>query len=136
MGRSTFVISLDTNILVRIIVEDDPVQQRQAAVLLESSAFVSATVVLETAWVLRSIYGLPRPAVANALMGVIDAPNIVVVDETAIRWALERHADAVSDLADLLHIATSAGTERFMTFDQKLVGQAGTETPVPIEAII
>lgn len=129
------MISLDTNILVRIIVEDDPAQQRRAASLLEFPAFVSATVLLETAWVLRSNYGLSRPSIANALLGFIDAPTIVVVDETAIRWALERHARVESDLADLLHIATSAGTEHFATFDQKLKRQAGPDTPIPIEVV-
>jgi predicted nucleic-acid-binding protein len=129
------MISLDTNILVRIIVEDDPVQQRQAASLLESPAFVSATVLLETAWVLRSNYGLSHQSIATALMGFIDAPNIVVVEETAIRWALQRHADVESDLADLLHIATSSGTEHFTTFDRKLAGQAGPDAPVPVEVV-
>jgi predicted nucleic-acid-binding protein len=129
------VIALDTNILVRVIVEDDPVQQRQAAALLESPVFVPATVLLETAWVLRSNYGLSRRAIADALTGFIDAPNVVVMDETAIRWALRRHADAESNLADLLHIATSAGTENFSTFDRKLVGQAGADAPVPVVII-
>ena len=129
------MISLDTNILVRLIVEDDPLQQRKAAILLESPAFVSATVLLETAWVLRSNYGLSRNAIARALIGLIDAPNVVVVDETAIRWALERHAVAQSSLADLLHIATSTGTAHFATFDQKLVRQAGPDAPVPIEVV-
>lgn len=129
------MISLDTNILVRIIVEDDPVQQRKAAALLESPAFVSATVLLETAWVLRSSYGLSRKTIADALIGFINVPNVIVVDELATRWALERHAVAASNLADLLHIATSAGAEHFVTFDRKLPRQAGADAPVQVRIV-
>ncbi|MEO1003764.1 MAG: PIN domain-containing protein [Cyanobacteria bacterium J06638_7] len=58
-------ITADTNVLVRLLVNDDPVQAEQAAVLIDASAacFVPITVALELEWVLRGAYRLPREAV-------------------------------------------------------------------------
>ena len=48
-------VALDTNVLVRLLVNDDPAQAEQAAALIDASAacFVPITVALELEWVLR-----------------------------------------------------------------------------------
>lgn len=67
----TLPVALDTNVLVRLLVNDDPAQAEQAAELIDSSpaCFVPITVALELEWVLRGAYKLPREAVITAFEG-------------------------------------------------------------------
>ena len=76
-GREV-VIAIDTNVLVRILVEDDVAQTRSARSLVERAAtdgaalFVSTVVICETTWVLRSGYRSSRTEIAAALRWVAD----------------------------------------------------------------
>jgi predicted nucleic-acid-binding protein len=135
MGRTRFLRSLDTNILLRIIMHDEPRQFEEAVSALASPVFIPATVLLETAWVLSHSYGIDRQSLAKALLGILDAPTVTVDEEPAMRWALARYSTVKSDIADLFHIAQSKRTEKFATFDRKLSGQAGSASPVPIETL-
>jgi hypothetical protein len=66
-------VALDTNVLVRLLVNDDPAQAEQAATLIDASAacFVPITVALELEWVLRGGYKLPREAVISVFEGLL-----------------------------------------------------------------
>ncbi len=135
MGQARALISLDTNVLLRIIVRDDPRQRETASALLLSTVFIPDTVLLETAWVLANTYRIDRQHLADALLGILDAPTVTVNDENAIRWALTRYASVKSDIADLFHLAQAQRTDRFVTFDRKLAAQAGSDTPTPVETL-
>lgn len=72
------MIAVDTNILVRLLTNDDPVQARKAMVILGSEEiFVPVTVLLEAEWVLRYSYGLGRSVILTALRELIHLPQVI-----------------------------------------------------------
>ncbi len=119
-GGRDAVLAVDTNVLVRFVVNDDPRQARAARTLLETeSAYLSSTVLLEVEWVLRSSYGYPKPAVLDALRAICALPG-VVLDEPGRVSAAIGWADAGMEFADALHLAAAESCEAFVTFDRKL----------------
>jgi len=133
MGGAWRVRALDTNVVLRLILNDDPDQSKVAAAVVEQPASVGTGVLMETAWVLGSTYRQPRAAIAAALSGLLNVPTIVVADEPGVRWAIERYRDRGADFADMLHIVAARGASSFASFDKRLAGQAGPDTPVVIE---
>ena len=114
------MIAVDTNILVRLLANDDPVQSARAAQLFASEdVFVAKSVMLETEWVLRFTYALSRATIAAALGKLLSADSVTIEGSTAVRSAVDCYA-AGMDFADALHLFSSAGAERFLTFDKKL----------------
>ena len=116
--------SVDTNVLVRALVRDDPAQSPRAeALLLEAALYVPVTVVLELEWVLRSRYGFTAARVAQALQLLVALPNVTVGEREAVLAAAPRSARGW-DFADALHHALSAGCTDFVTLDTTLTRQA------------
>jgi predicted nucleic-acid-binding protein len=116
--ESAFVVkSVDTNILVRLIVRDNPAQAETAALVMAQQVFIPITVLLETAWVLSSFYGFDRSRLNAALLAVLDNENVNVDDAMALRTALDLHRKG-ADIADVLHLVAARGTETFVTFDK------------------
>ena len=122
--------AVDTNIVVRVIMQDDETQTEIARRVVGKGVFVSATVLLETGWVLASFYGQRRPAIANALSMLLDHPTMHVADEPATRRAIDLFRGG-ADLADVIHLAAAGGSTSFVTFDRKLARLK--DTPLPIE---
>ena len=119
------MIALDTNVVVRFLVNDAAAQARRARALIEAHpVFVAVTVLLETEWVLRGGYGLPRAEVVRLLRALLGLPDLDAEDPQRIARALAWHEGGI-DFADALHLAGSTGAERFATFDEKLVKAAG-----------
>ncbi len=118
--------AVDTNILVRIVVNDDPVQSARAAAFLrqQDRIFVAKTVLLEIEWVLRNGYGLRRDEVLPILRGILAMGNAEVEDEAAVAQAMRWYENGM-DFADSLHVATAGPGCSFATFDVALrkVGQ-------------
>lgn len=115
------MIAVDTNVVVRMLTNDDPAQATAAAALLENEiVFLPVSVVLETEWVLRSVYGLDRKAVARSLRSFLGVPTVTAEAAGRIGQALSWYEDGL-DFADALHLAsaTEAGAERLATFDGK-----------------
>ncbi len=118
------MIALDTNVVVRFLVNDEASQARRARALIKANAvFVPMTVLLETEWVLRGGYGLPRAEVVRLLRAFLGLPDLATEDPQRIARALDWHEGGI-DFADALHLAGSASAERFATFDEKLVKAA------------
>jgi predicted nucleic-acid-binding protein len=118
------VIAVDTNIVVRYLVEDHVPQTDLADVVLRSGAvLVPKTVLLEAAWVLRTGYGFDRGAVARGLRDLLGLPGVTVEDPGAVARALDLH-DQGFDFADALHLASSRRADAFATFDRALRRQA------------
>lgn len=111
--------ALDTNILVRVLTDDDPAQVRAARELLvsDNQFVVPRTVLLETGWVLEAIYELDRDVVANGLRHFLGLPNVRVDRPHQISWALEWYADGL-DFADAVHLTVSQEADRLATFDE------------------
>ena len=112
----TFPAALNTNVLVRLLVNDDPVQAEQAAALIDSSAacFVPITMVLELEWVLRGAYKLPREAVLAAFEGLLAIRHLHLEQDDCVRQDLEAHREGM-DFADALHLFHSEGCQAMAT---------------------
>jgi predicted nucleic-acid-binding protein len=118
------VIAADTNVIVRLLTADEPAQTERARRLFETETiFLPKTVLLETEWVLRRLYRLERLPVLRSLDGLISLPNVRCEDEPAVRQALNWTRDGM-DFADALHLAASRSSERFVTFDLRLIKTA------------
>lgn len=126
------MIGLDTNVLVRYIVQDDPSQSRKASILLESltqesPGFVALVSVLEIYWVLTVSYSLSRDQVAAALEGLLQTREIVVDRAERVAHALRTLKAGGGDFADCLIALEgfAAGCDRIMTFDRAAAKSAG-----------
>jgi predicted nucleic-acid-binding protein len=120
------VMVADTNILVRYLVKDDPVQTPVAENWLASHrCYVLKTVVLELVWVLTSkrSYALPKAVVIERLKHLFGLPNVQVEEIVRVVTALKWY-EAGMDFADALHLACSQPWGEFVTFDQDLEKQA------------
>lgn len=109
--------SVDTNILVRLIADVESEQAETARTVILAGANVPLTVLLELAWTLRSRYDFERMRLNNALVALLDIPEIHVENEPAIRAALQLHRGG-ADIADVLHLVAARGSEAFVTFDK------------------
>ncbi|MFT3691427.1 type II toxin-antitoxin system VapC family toxin [Paenirhodobacter sp.] len=125
------MIAIDTNLVVRYLTGDHPLQSPRARQIVDSQAvFVAVTVVLETEWVLRSAYGYASLDVSKALRAFGGLPTVTVEDAALVAAALDL-AEKGMDFADALHLVRSAHCEGFVTFDRRFVRAtkaAGLET--------
>jgi predicted nucleic-acid-binding protein len=126
------MIGIDTNVLVRYIVQDDPRQAAQAARLMESltaeaPGFVSLVCVVELVWVLGSAYEFKRMQIAQALEGLLRVKEIVVDRAELVIGGTRRYKSTSADFADCLIqlMGQHAGCERTMTFDKGAAQSAG-----------
>lgn len=134
------MIALDTNMLVRLYVDDgdrQSVRQREQVVELirdGDELFVPKAVLLELEWVLRGYYQFARSEIARAFSHLLGLQNVVVEDEAAVLEAV-RHYQGGLDFADALHVASSSRSERMLTFDRRFANRArriGAKPPVSI----
>jgi len=118
------VRSIDTNVLVRALVNDNAAQSARAVALLtEHDIFIPVTVMLELEWVLRSRYAFAPKVVAQVVEKIAALSNVVVGERNAVLAATARAAQGW-DFADALHHALSHGCEDFCTLDADLVKRA------------
>ena len=118
------MIAIDTNVLVRLLVGDDAAQARRARRLVDKAdVLVTASVLLETEWVLRSGYGFGATAIAATFRGFLGLPNVTPDSPAALQVALAAY-EAGLDFADALHLASSHAADCFYTFDRKLIRAA------------
>lgn len=118
--------ALDTNVLIRYIVADDPGQLGAARRLIKrcvsegQTLFVPVTVVLELEWVLRSSFGFAKADVLLTLSSLFSAAELTLESERALEVALQLFRKGSADFADCLHIAlaTQAGEQPLWTFDK------------------
>ena len=120
------MIALDTNVLVRFLVQDDPDQSRIANALIDQltdadTGFVSSEVLVELVWVLERAYGYARAEIAAALDGLLTAIELVVEAADDVGQAVERYRTEGFGFADLMIAAAArrAGARELVTFDRK-----------------
>lgn len=118
---------LDTNVLVRYVVQDNPEQAEAAERLIEgrctreSPGFVSGLVLAELVWVLRGAYGYEKDVVVSVLRQILQTAELVV-DDPALAWAaLSDFETGPADFADCLigQGNHAAGCTVTFTFDKK-----------------
>ena len=117
---SVGMLAIDTNIVVRYLTRDHPVESTQAKRLIEgNNVFVSMTVILQSEWVMRSVYGYTSSEVCSALRSFAGLETVEVENPACLAKALQ-HAEAGLDFADALHLEGSAQCDAFVTFDLRL----------------
>jgi predicted nucleic-acid-binding protein len=129
------VPTLDTNVLVRLLVDDDSKQTAQAEALAKDVAeggelvFVPLTVMLELEWVLRSRYAFPKDTVVAALVAMLETRELEFQDEGSVERALHFYRSQAADFAECLHLGTAVSHERlpFVTFDRQAAKLEGAE---------
>jgi len=118
------VISVDTNVIVRLLVADDRGQADRARRLFEEQVvLVPTTVLLEVEWVLRSAYDFAAGAIHEAFSRLLGLPQVVLTEPALVQTALAAYVRGL-DFADALHLAGSNQAERFATFDRALQARA------------
>ncbi len=126
------MIALDTNILVRYLVQDDKKQSLLAREFIENHcnsenpAFISVTTIVETYWVLKNIYGFGEAHVREGLGKLLETEQVSVEQDEAIMAALGL---SHPDLADAIIFETGrfAGATSLLTFDKKFARVPGVE---------
>lgn len=128
--------SLDTNILVRYLLNDDPQQGKNALTLLSSSEEFTApiSVLLELVWILE-VNDCTREEILKGVRHILGLPNFKMKELEAITYAI-RWYEGGMDFGDALHLSLSARDERFVTFDRSMETMArkmATFPPVYLE---
>jgi predicted nucleic-acid-binding protein len=127
------MIGIDTNVLLRLIVVDQPKQAVAARDFLlancgaDEPGFVSHIVLVELAWTLAKAYGFPRERIADALEQIIETTHLEVESATDVIHALADYRASRADLADCLMARANlaAGCEYTITFDRKAAKLSG-----------
>ncbi|OYT93674.1 MAG: twitching motility protein PilT [Burkholderiales bacterium PBB3] len=117
---------LDTNVLVRYLIQDDVRQGFLAKRLVDAALargetlFVPITVLLELEWVLRSNFEFPKSQIIHTISSLLAAKEIEIESETSAEVALELFRQNKADFADCIHIALAhaAGHDPLWTFDK------------------
>ena len=126
------MIGLDTNVLVRYVTQDDPVQSAKASELIESlttlsPGFVSLVSVVELVWVLQICYQCAKSDVVTVLETLLRTRELIIEHAEIIWQALRRFSANKADFADCLiaRCAHAAGCEYTATFDLDAAKAAG-----------
>ena len=118
------MVAVDTNVLVRLLTRDEPAQASRAAGLFRSEEiWIGKTVLLETEWVLRSLYEFTAQQVSQALSALAGLPNVRLEDAAAAAQALQWQQRGL-DFADALHLASKGKAASFASFDAKFAKSA------------
>ena len=119
------MIALDTNVLVRFLVDDDRRQADIANELINYSGgvFIARTVLLELEWVLRQVYQFDPKTIAAGLLSLLGLPTVTVESPGHVAQALRDYAKGM-DFADALHLASNVGGGLLYTFDKRFAKSA------------
>ncbi|MGD0577417.1 MAG: type II toxin-antitoxin system VapC family toxin [Bryobacteraceae bacterium] len=118
------MIAVDTNVLVRLLTGDEPTQEAAARSLFASGpVWIAKTVLLETGWVLRSLYGFEEIAVRGTFTRLLGLKNVHVEDESSVAAALALTAEEI-ELADAMHLNSRPPGATFVIFYKSFVQRA------------
>jgi predicted nucleic-acid-binding protein len=131
------VIGLDTNILVRYLIQDDPIQSAKAREIVErrltekKPGFVSIVAMVETVWVLERAYGLRPHEIVGAVERMLQTDVLVVENEQEVFTAMIALREGQGSFADAVIAALGAkvGCSYTLTFDRQALRLPGFELP-------
>jgi predicted nucleic-acid-binding protein len=122
--------AVDTNVLVRLLARDHPAQVAAAEAFVQAGAWVGHIVLVESIWVLDSVYELPSDKIALGVEMLLDHDNLVVQDADVVRAALstfrKRPALGFSDCL-ILEVARKAGHVPVGTFGRRFARMPDTQ---------
>jgi len=114
--------AIDTNVLVRLLVADDPGQTKRATSFLEMHRplWVSMVVLVETIWVLTTVYHWSKPQILAMISTATASRDFTLQSVQAVRAALHLYAASKADFSDCLalELASAEGYLPFATFDK------------------
>jgi len=126
------MISIDTNVLVRLLTRDDEAEFSKAEGFFKNGVvFIPETVLLETEWVLRFSYHLDRMQIHTLFTCVLGLENVKVDRPLIVYDALSWFQDGM-DFADALHLAGCSHCEKLATFDRSFVKSAKGCSPCTV----
>jgi predicted nucleic-acid-binding protein len=115
--------AVDTNVLLRLIARDDPRQAAAATAFIGAGAWVSLLALVETVWVLASVYERTPAQIAAVVEHLLDHDTLSVQEPDVVRAALSQFRDeprlGFSDCV-MLEVARKAGHTPLGTFDRRL----------------
>ncbi len=118
------MLAVDTNVVVRYLTNDDTTQAARARRLFtHNDVFVPLTVLLETEWVLRGVFGFEAADLVPALRGLAGLPRVTIESPETASTALD-WAEHGFDFADALHLAAAVAHDGFVSFDKALARNA------------
>lgn len=131
------MLAVDTNVVVRYLTGDDAAQAEVARKLVANHPILLLqTVMLETEWVLRSMYGFPRSEVGNGLRAFAQLRTVNVQEPVQVWQALDWFATGM-DFADALHLAIAGAIncEALATFDREFAAAARKSKAGKVKAL-
>lgn len=122
------MIGVDTNVLIRLLVDDDPREAEAARALVATAKEDGETILVidpvlcELEWVLEAAYDATRKEIARAVQGLLDDDVFAFVDRVSVAEALAHYRQTSADLSDCLILvgARRAGARTTVTFDRRL----------------
>ena len=118
------MIAVDTNVLVKLLTGDDPKQAAAAKAIFEREpVWIAKTVLLETGWVLGSLYGFEDAAIRDAFAKLLGLKNVHMEDGPSVAAALALTAHGI-ELADAMHLVSRPPGAAFVSFDKSFVQRA------------
>jgi predicted nucleic-acid-binding protein len=118
------MVTVDTNIVVRLLTQDDELQYQQSLAIFQSQdIFIADTVILETEWVLRFAYKFKPSEICQALRQLLGLSNVYLANASLIAQVLQWHETGL-DFADAFHLAQGQHCSELYTFDEKFVKRA------------
>ena len=128
------MIALDTNVLVRFLVQDDPKHGQAAAELVDGlteqePGYICREVIVELVWVLERAYKMTRAQIAPAVEGLLTSREFVVEDADRVGLGLARYAMGGAGFSDrmILLASVDAHCACLATFDKALAGDQGVQ---------
>lgn len=129
------MIGLDTNVVLRLLLNDDPAQKMRAAKLIQQAkkldprTIITLAVVLEMEWVLRSRAKMSKTQTLIVFDLLLESYDIEIDNEKALEQALHIYANTAADFAECLFLAQyqRMGCDTMLTFDAKAARMAGVE---------
>ena len=116
--------AVDTNVVVRLLTGDEPKQSAAARSLFAAGPiWIAKTVLLETSWVLQSVYGFDEDSVRDALAQLLGLGNVHTDDKPSLAAALALAARGI-ELADAIHLTSRPSGAAFVSFDRSFVRRA------------
>lgn len=125
--------ALDTNVLLRFLLQDDAAQSAAATRLIRQALeagetlYVPVSVALELEWVLRSRLKLDKAAVTQTFAGLLQTVELRFEATGVLEWALSEYEGSAADFSDCIHaaLALRAGEQPLWSFDKAAAGLQG-----------
>lgn len=128
------MIGVDTNILARWVLRDDPAQSIIADEIMTGPIEISTSVFLEFGWLMQSVFRLSRSALADSMSAILSIELASIADREGLRWAIERYRSG-GDWGDMIHLISLQTAKSFATFDLEIEKAAGPASPVQIKTL-